>query len=106
MGPSYYSNKALRRASRKGHYEIVKLLLNYLENKRRETTALAGNTKVLLSLAYAVDPSDENSKAFYLASKNGHHKVVELFLADQRADPSYKNNKALSVLPKMVTMKL
>ncbi len=88
VDPSYENNEAIIIASEEGHCEVVNLLLS---DQRRETTALAGNTLVLLSpaYAYAVDPSEDFNYAIRMASENGHPEVVRCLLnyrADQRCE--------------------
>ena len=46
------------------------------------------------------DPSDRESKALVLASRNGHYHVVELLLDDARIDPSASDNRALIMASK------
>lgn len=58
------SNYAIKKASQKGHLEVVKLLLD----------------------SEKVDSSAENNYAIKQALKNGHVKVVRLLLADERID--------------------
>ena len=73
VDPSVDYNHAIRYASRNGHLEVVKLLL---QDKR-------------------VDPSAGDNYAIRKASENGHLEVVKLLLQDEKVDPSAGNNEAI-----------
>ena len=88
VNPSAGNNQAIQFASSKGRTEVVKLLLNYLADKRRET-------KVLPAYVYAVDPSANNNMSIRGASMFGHTEVVKLLLENPRVDPSAKDNNAI-----------
>jgi hypothetical protein len=60
-------NEAIRIASERGYYDIVKTLL---KDSR-------------------VDPSDCSNEALVLASKTGNHKMVKLLLNDKRVEILY-----------------
>ena len=68
VNPVYYSNWAIRLASRNGHYNVVKLLL---EDNR-------------------VNPADLNNFAIQWASAYGHYNVVKLLLKDNRVINFFK----------------
>ena len=59
--PSEWDNEAIRMASKHGHFEVVKLLLN---DER-------------------IDPSAENNYAIRVSSANSHVEVVKLLLKDE-----------------------
>ena len=71
--PSANGNWAIQLASKHGHLEIVKLLL---DDPR-------------------VDPSTSDNLAIRCASHNGHTEVVKLLLEDPRVDPSVYYNQAI-----------
>jgi ankyrin repeat protein len=95
---------AIRLASKNGHVEVVKLLLNdprvdpSAENNYAIRLASENGhveaVKLLLNDP-RVDPSAENNDAIRWASKNGHAEVVKLLLNDPRIDPSDDNNDAI-----------
>ena len=60
-------------ASQKGHFNIVKLLLE----------------------DYRVNPADDNNWAIKGASANGHFNVVKLLLEDKRVNPAIDKNYAI-----------
>ena len=71
---NYFSaenNYAIQLASRKGHLEIVELLL---QDPR-------------------VDPSADDNYAIGWASQNGHLEIIKLLLQDPRVDPSLQSNQ-------------
>jgi len=72
--PNIDNNFAIKCASDKGHYEIVKVLLNDAR----------------------VDPSANNNYAIGFAAGNGHYEIVKLLMSDKRVDPSANNNYAIS----------
>ncbi len=75
VDPSINDNFAIEYASKNGHLEIVKLLL---QDER-------------------VDPSDHNNYAIRLALQNGHTEIVKLLLQDKRVDPSVDNNYVIRI---------
>ena len=52
-----------------------------------------------------MDPSARDNSTIKFASQNGHYKVVELLLSDNRVNPSARDNSAIYGLLKMVTIK-
>ena len=77
---------ALCAASRRGHLEIVKLLLADAPSGRG-------------ALRQRIDPSADDNYAIRYASSNGHLEIVKLLLADSRVDPSTDDNFAIRFAP-------
>ena len=73
VDPASDDNLAIRRASRNGHADVVRILL---ADPR-------------------VDPSANDNDAIRWASCNGHTEVVRLLLADPRVDPGARDNVAI-----------
>jgi hypothetical protein len=73
LDPSAYYNAAIRKAAEKGHFAVVKRLL---QDER-------------------VDPSDLDDCALQWAAVNGHLSVLNLLLQDKRVDPATGNNSAV-----------
>ena len=67
------NNYAIQWASLKGHFNVVKLLL---EDKR-------------------INPAYDNNLGIKCASHNGHFNVVKLLLEDKRINPADTNNCAI-----------
>ena len=104
IDPSDNNNYAIKWASKNGHLEIVKLLL---QDKRVDPSAnnnyaikwasKNGHTEVVKLLLEdpRVDPSDYYNYAIRYASDNDHVEVVKLLLQDKRVDPSDMDNNAI-----------
>ena len=96
IDPSLDDNWAIRKASKKGYYIIVKLLLDLpLERGVHEHSSRALHEE---KPSFRVDPSANNNYAIQLASKNGHEVLVKLLLdlpLERGVDPSAKNNYAI-----------
>ncbi len=106
VDPSIDNNFAIEYASKNGHLEIVKLLLqdervdpSDHNNYAIECASKNGHTEVvkLLLQDERVDPSDHRNDAIRYASENGHTEVVKLLLQDKRVDPSANYNYAIRV---------
>ncbi len=74
VDPTKDNNYPLRSASKYGHVEVVRLLLN---DPR-------------------VDPSDKDDYSIGVASENGHTDVVRLLLQHPKTNPSADNNHAFN----------
>ena len=102
--PSDDNNWAIRLASRNGHTEIVKVLLqdervdpSDKDNYAIRMSSNNGYTDIvkLLLQDRRVDPSGGDNYAIGLASKNGHIEIIKLLLQDERVDPSNMNNSPI-----------
>jgi ankyrin repeat protein len=111
--PTDDSNYALYIASKNGHIEVVRLLLQWSSGtKRVDPTAddncairIAsenGHIEIVLLLLQdpRVDPSADGNQAIRYASENGHVEVVRLLLEDPRVDPSVRDNYAIMMASK------
>ena len=94
---------AIHLASRYGHVEVVKLLLNDPRvdpsadnNDTIRWASLFGNVEVVKLLLNdpRVDPSADNNDAICLASNNRPFEVFKLLLNDPRLNPSSGKNYA------------
>jgi ankyrin repeat protein len=95
---------AIRLASKYGHAEVVRLLLNdprvdpsAYSNHAIRLASWKGHVEVVKLLLNdpRVDPSDRDNVAIRWASGNGHVEVVKPLLNDPRVDPSADNNCAI-----------
>jgi len=102
--PSHNDNYAIQLASRNGHLEVVKLLLqdprvdpSADDNYAIELAFRKGHLEVVKLLLQdpRVDPSADDNYAIQQASKNGLLEVVKLLLQDPRVNPSANNNYAI-----------
>ena len=73
INPDFCDNYCIKKASKNGHHEVVKLLLNNL----------------------LVNPSARDQYTIRWASRNGYIKIVKLLLNDQRVDPSVRDQYAI-----------
>src|SRR3984885_8862487 len=96
-----YADKCLFVASKKGHHQLVKLLLavkgvdpaaddNYAIRKA-SGNGYAQVVKLLLAVD-GVNPTADNNYAIRFASGNGYAQVVKLLLAVDGVDPTADNN--------------
>ena len=101
---SHNDNYAIQLASRNGHLEVVKLLLqdprvdpSAKNNYAIRWTSRKSRLEVVKLLLQdpRVDPSVDNNYAIGYASENGHSEVVKLLLQDPRVDPSDDDNYAI-----------
>ena len=100
--PSVDYNNAIRLASKNGHIEIVKILL---QDKRVDPTdnwairiaSQFGHIEIVKILLEdkRVDPSADDNYAIQYASQNGHTAVVKLLLHDDRVNPAVCNNYSI-----------
>lgn len=102
--PAADNNIAIRRASRAGHVEIVKLLL---QDKRVDPSANSseaisdaikiGNMEIvnLLLQDERVNPSADENEGMFWAIENGYKEFVKILLQNKRFDPSVKDNKVI-----------
>jgi ankyrin repeat protein len=97
------NNQAIHEASRNGHLEIVKLLMNDSRVDPSGGCNIAiydacsnGHTAVvsLLLSDKRVDPSDQHNRAIHAACQKGYAEIAKLLLRDSRTDPSDNNNGA------------
>lgn len=91
-------------ASREGHVEIVKLLLedprvdpSIDHNTPIEYASYSGHSEVvkLLLSDPRVDPSDRDNFIISHTCKRGHLEVIKLLLEDPRVDPSDRDNSPI-----------
>jgi ankyrin repeat protein len=102
--PSAKNNRVIIIASKYGHHEIVKILLqdprvdpSDVDNMAIRIASDNGQINIvkLLLQDSRVDPSANDNAAIRCASNNGHINVVKLLLQDSRVDPSADNNEAI-----------
>ena len=91
-------NEALRWAARKGHKEIVELLLPLSDPKAKNSEALReaamnGHKEIVELLIPVADPKANDSEALYWAACSGHKEIVELLIPV--ADPKANDSEAL-----------
>ena len=93
-------------AIKKGHLEIVKLLLedSRIDPSEEGSFVLGlaseyGHLDIvqLLLQCPQVDPSDKNNYSIIFASQNGHLDIVALLLQDSRVDPTVEDNYAIQI---------
>ena len=106
INPSTDNNYAIRRASAKGHLDVVKVLLadsridpsvdnNYAIRSASEN----GHPEVVKELLKdkRVNPADRDNYAMQWASAKGHLEVVKVLLSDSRVNPSADNTYAIQL---------
>ncbi len=81
-----------------GNVEIVKIMLNdprvVPNDKVLQYACEGGNTDIVkILLEYEnMDPNSAQNYCVQIASKNGHHEIIEYLLNDRRFDKDDKNN--------------
>jgi Ankyrin repeats (3 copies) len=99
-----YATKCFFVASKKGHHQLVKLLLAVKgvdptagNNFAIRYACCGGHTEVvkLLLEAGGVDPTAEKNEAIRFASENGHTKIVKILLTLPGVDPAAEKNEAI-----------
>src|SRR3984885_13830571 len=99
-----YADKCLFVASKKGHHQLVNLLLNSgkVDPAADDNYAIGlasekGHGKVvkLLLTVPDVDPAARDNYPIRYASENGHVELVKLLLKDMRVDPTADSNYAI-----------
>jgi ankyrin repeat protein len=101
IDPSFEDNYPLIEASRRGHADIVNLLLadprvDLSEDGDRALSSAVswGHTAVVRRLLADphVNPNNDDQVVITTASENGYTDIVRMLLADDRFDPSVDNN--------------
>ncbi|RKP19318.1 hypothetical protein ROZALSC1DRAFT_29074 [Rozella allomycis CSF55] len=104
VDPSANDNDAIQQASRNGHFEVVKTLLEDARvdpssnaNYAIRSASECGHADVVRILLKdpRVDPGIQGNFAIKYASSNGHIDVVKLLLKDSRVDPCSNDNNAI-----------
>lgn len=98
--------RGLEIASKRGHLNIVKLLINYVDpyawddnpdNCPVLLAAATGYSSVLSVLLKRLDPSCGDHIALFMAALNNHLGAVDILLRDHRVDPTANQNSAFLV---------
>jgi hypothetical protein len=102
VDPHYHNDIAINNAIIRGDYKLVKRFIkgNYMDLTNFSAFMLAVkrghyNIVKLLLKPKIIDPSSKDNAAIIEAASSGHFKIVKLLLKDPRVDPSADDNLAI-----------